>query len=85
MFARDECVGFLHLIVHTRFGVEFQQPAITVEGLAQACVHDKRTKSFFSVVGEAINKKREECDRKAIVQLLEEVKSDEELSNVAHW
>ena len=77
--------GFLHPIIHTGFGVEFQQPAIIAEGLAQACVHDNWMKSFFLVIEEAANKKRKEGDRKTIVQLLEEVKRDEELSNAAHW
>jgi hypothetical protein len=94
LFARDEraddllarsYAGFLHPIIHTGFGVEFHQPAIIAEGLAQACVHDNWMKSFFLIVEEAANKKRTEGDRKTIVQLLEEVKNDEELSNAAHW
>lgn len=94
MFARDEhaddllarsYAGFLHPIIHTGFGVEFQQPAIIAEGLAQACVHDSWMKSFFISVEEAANKKRKEGDRKTIAQLLEEVKRDEELSNATHW
>lgn len=31
--------GFLHPIIHLGFGVEFQQPAIIAEALAQAAVH----------------------------------------------
>ena len=94
LFAHDEraddllarlYAGFLHPIIHTGFGVEFQQPAIITEGLAQACVYDNWMKSFFLVVEEASNKKRKEGDRKTIVQLLKEVKSDQELSNAAHW
>ena len=32
--------GFLHPIIHLGFGVEFKQPAIIAEALAQAAVHD---------------------------------------------
>lgn len=33
--------GILHPIIHLGFGVEFEQPAIIAEALAQAAVHDK--------------------------------------------
>jgi len=32
--------GFLHPMIHLGFGVEFKQPAIIAEALAQAAVHD---------------------------------------------
>jgi hypothetical protein len=32
--------GILHPIIHLGFGVEFEQPAIIAEALAQAAVHD---------------------------------------------
>lgn len=32
--------GFLHPMIHLGFGIEFQQPAIIAEALAQAAVHD---------------------------------------------
>ncbi|KAL1601980.1 hypothetical protein SLS59_005146 [Nothophoma quercina] len=94
VFAQDEraddllarqYAGFLHPIIHTGFGIEFQQPAIVAEGLAQACVHDKWMKTLFFGVEEAAEKNRGKSDRKTIVQLLEEVKQDKELSNAAHW
>ncbi|KAH6638900.1 hypothetical protein C7974DRAFT_373204 [Boeremia exigua] len=94
LFASDEraedllarsYAGFLHPIIHWGFGVEFQQPAIIAEGLAQACVHDKWMRSLFLAVEEAAEKKRDAGDRKTIVQLLEEVREDKELSNAAHW
>jgi hypothetical protein len=33
--------SILHPIIHLGFGVEFEQPAIIAEALAQAAVHDK--------------------------------------------
>lgn len=94
VFARDEraddmlgrmYAGFLHPIIHTGFGVEFKQPAIVAEGLAQACVHDNWIKPLFLQIEEAAEAKRGQGDRKTIVQLLEEVKRNEEISNAAHW
>jgi hypothetical protein len=94
LFARDErandllarlYAGFLHPIIHTGFGIEFQQPAIIAEGLAQACVHDKWMESLFLGLEEAAETNRGKADRKTIVQLLEETKNDKEVSNAAHW
>lgn len=31
--------GLLHPIIHLGFGIEFNQPALVAEGLAQACLH----------------------------------------------
>jgi len=94
LFSRDEraddllarlYAGFLHPIIHVGFGVEFQQPAIIAEGLAQACVHEVWIRSLFDTVEKAAEKNRGKGGGKTIVQLLEEVKNDEELSNAAHW
>jgi hypothetical protein len=94
VFARDEraedmlsrmYAGFLHPIIHTGFGVEFKQPAIIAEGLAQACVHDDWMKLLFHGIERAAEEKRGRSECKTIVQLLEEIKQDEELSNAAHW
>lgn len=94
LFARDDraddllarlYAGFLHPIIHIGFGIEFQQPAIIAEGLAQACVHDKWMKSLFLGVEEVAEKNRGKGDRKTIVQLLEEAKKDDGLRNAAHW
>ena len=37
--------GLLHPIIHLGFGVEFEQPIIMAEALAQAPVHDNRGSS----------------------------------------
>ena len=39
--------GFLHPIIHVGFGVEFEQPAIVAEALAQAAVHDTWISKFL--------------------------------------
>lgn len=78
--------GFLHPIIHLGFGIEFQQPAIMAEALAQAAVHDNWMKPLFmgcEKAAEAI--KGMGRPKKTIVQLLEEAKNNEKLRTAAHW
>jgi hypothetical protein len=78
--------GFLHPIIHLGFGIEFQQPAIMAEALAQAAVHDSWMKPLFLGCEKAAEANRGKDRRqKTIVQLLEEAKNDEKLRNAAHW
>jgi hypothetical protein len=78
--------GFLHPIIHLGFGIEFQQPAIMAEALAQAAVHDNWMKSLFLGCEKAAEANRgKEKSQKTIVQLLEEAKNDEKLRDAAHW
>jgi hypothetical protein len=78
--------GFLHPIIHLGFGIEFQQPAIMAEALAQAAVHDNWMKSLFLGCEKAAEANRgKDKSQKTIVQLLEEAKNDEKLRDAAHW
>ena len=76
--------GFLHPIIHLGFGVEFKQPAITAEALAQAATHDEWIGELFHASEEAA-KKRGKTDSKSMVQLLDEIRADKKLSTAAHW
>lgn len=78
--------GFLHPIIHLGFGIEFQQPAIIAEGLAQAAVHDDWMASLLFGCEKAAEPNRgKKGPKKTIVQLLEECRDDEKLSKAAHW
>jgi hypothetical protein len=78
--------GFLHPIIHLGFGIEFQQPAIIGEALAQAAVHDNWIAPLFLECEKAAVRNRgNSSTQKRIVQLLEEVRSNEKLSKAAHW
>ena len=77
--------GFLHPIIHLGFGVEFEQPAIIAEALAQAAVHDAWMARLFGPCEAAAEKNRGAENKKTIVQLLEEARNDEKLRNAAHW
>jgi hypothetical protein len=78
--------GFLHPIIHLGFGVEFEQPAIVAEALAQAAVHDNWMGAlFFKAEKEAKKSSSDHRSEKSVVQLLREIKADEKLSSAAHF
>ncbi|KAL7797506.1 hypothetical protein V8C37DRAFT_369699 [Trichoderma ceciliae] len=45
--------GFLHPLIQLMYGIEWQQPAIIAEGLAQAAVHENRVGGFLTKVEQA--------------------------------
>lgn len=63
--------GILHPIIHMGFGVEFEQPAIIAEALAQAAVHDNYEASHL--VSSERAAKLDPRLEKTIVELLEEI------------
>ena len=69
--------GILHPIIHLGFGVEFEQPAIIAEALAQAAVHDKWEATHL-IESEKAAKAHGPGKRtgKTIVQLVEEIYAD---------
>ena len=75
--------GFLHPLIHLGFGVEFQQPAIIAEALAQAAVHSGWIGRFL--VDSEEEAARSTSESKSLVQLLDEIRSDQKLSTAAHW
>lgn len=78
--------GFLHPIIHLGFGIEFQQPAIIAEGLAQAAIHSNWMAPLFLESEKAAQAKGSESGpQKTIVQLLDEIRADKKLSSAAHW
>ncbi|KAL8827789.1 MAG: hypothetical protein Q9191_002978 [Dirinaria sp. TL-2023a] len=74
--------GFLHPIIHLGFGLEFQQPAIVAEALAQAAVHDNWLNPYFFRAEQAALSTGKS---KSLVALLDEIKADTKLSTAAHW
>lgn len=95
LFANDErandmlgrlYAGFLHPIIHLGFGIEFQQPAIIAEALAQTAVHDNWMNSLFLGCEKAAEAHRgKNGPKKTIVQLLEEAKNNDKLRNAPQF
>ena len=76
--------GFLHPIIHLGFGVEFQQPAIIAEGLAQAAVHGNYMRKLF-VPAEKAAERRAGEQSSTIVDLLDSIHENKELCEAPQW
>ena len=76
--------GLLHPIIHLGFGVEFQQPSIIAEALAQACCH---TNWIGQLLLTAEKKARERGSQKSksIVVLLDEIRADQKIRDAPKW
>ncbi|PVI00964.1 hypothetical protein DM02DRAFT_628097 [Periconia macrospinosa] len=78
--------GFLHPLIHLGFGVEFHQPAIIAEALAQAAVHDDYLTSFFMGAEKAARINHSDPrNTPLLADLLDEMRRDKTLSASAHW
>ena len=80
----NSCPGFLHPFIHLGFGVEFRQPVIIAEGLAEACCHDEWIGKLLLTAEEAA-KASPPSKSRTLVDLLDEIRANKELSNAAHW
>jgi len=85
--------GFLHPFIHLGFGLEFQQPAIVAEALAQAAVHDNWLGNFLISAEKAAKEAAATATdgstggrkkSKLLVDLIDEVRADPKLSKSAH-
>jgi len=79
-----KCPGFLHPIIHLGFGIEFHQPAIIAEALAQTCLHDNWTGKFLQAA-EKDAKSRTSSSSKTMPELLDEIRANKKLSTAAEW
>lgn len=78
--------GFLHPIIHLGFGVEFQQPAIIAEALAQAAVHDVwMAPLFYGCEKAAKASSSNRRSEKSVVQLLEDIRVNQKLRDAPHF
>ncbi len=91
LFAHDEhaddllvrmYAGFLHPIIHLGFGVEFKQPAVIAEALAQAAVHDNW---IGKLLLPAEVKAKEKNSEKSLFDLIKEIQTNEKIVNAPQW
>ena len=68
-------------MIHLGFGVEFKQPAIVAEALAQAAVHS----AWIGPILLAAEKSATAENAKSMVTILGEIRADTKLSTAAHW
>lgn len=70
--------GFLHPIIQLMFGVEWSQPAIVAEALAQAAVHKNNLKDFLEDA-EARSKKSPPKESPSLAELYERIGASDKL------
>ncbi|KAL2811434.1 hypothetical protein BJX63DRAFT_433438 [Aspergillus granulosus] len=72
--------GLLHPIIHLEFAIEFNQPAIISEVLAQTVVHDDWIGPSFLWPAEKVAGGIRNRGEKTMLQLLEEARANEKLA-----
>jgi hypothetical protein len=77
--------GLLHPIIHLGFAIEFNQPAIVAEALAQTAVHDDWTGPRYLWPAEKAAGGIGKCGEKTMLQLLEEARANKKLARSSHW
>ena len=81
--------AFLHPLIQLMYGMEWNQPAIVAEALAQTCVHDTTLKEYM-LETERLSKEQQQQQQQQqgpmppIVSLFEEIKQNEKLATAAH-
>ena len=79
-------MGFLHPLIHLGFGVEFAQPVLVAEALAQAATHDNTLKAYFRGAEEKSKQRAARGENPArIADLLHAIRADDKLRNAPRW
>ncbi|KAJ5442918.1 hypothetical protein N7445_004669 [Penicillium cf. griseofulvum] len=77
--------GLIHPLIHLGFGIEFNQPAIVAQGLAQAAVHDDWLGRAFFLPAEKMAGGIGKPGTKSPLQLLNEMRADKALIQSVQW
>lgn len=81
----DGLPGLVHPFIHLGFGLEFNQPAIVAQALSQAAVHDDWMGREFFLPAEKMAGEIGNQGKKSLMQLLNEVRSDQKVAKSARW
>ncbi|KAJ5379482.1 hypothetical protein N7509_012601 [Penicillium cosmopolitanum] len=73
--------GLVHPLIHLGFGLEFNQPAIVAQALAQAAVHDDWIGREYFLPAEKLAGGIGKRGEKSLLQLLNEIRADEKLAH----
>ncbi|KAL4778098.1 hypothetical protein BJX76DRAFT_363056 [Aspergillus varians] len=77
--------GLLHPIIHLGFALEFNQPALIAEALAQTAIHDEWTGPRFLFPAEKAAGGIGKEGGKPMLQILEEARADRKLAGSVRW
>ncbi|KAH7318698.1 HypA protein [Stachybotrys elegans] len=75
--------GFLHPMIQLMYGVEWEQPAIVAEGLAQAAVHANKLGDLLAQTDAAAPATA--APSRSIFELYDVVRNNEKLARSARW
>jgi hypothetical protein len=78
-------LGLIHPLIHLGFGLEFNQPAIVAQALAQAAVHDDWIGREFFLPAEKLADGIGKPGKKSLLQLLNEIRADRGLVESVQW
>ena len=78
-------LGLLHPLIHLGFAIEFNQPALIAEALAQTAVREDWTGPRFLFPAEKAAGGVGKPGKKTMLQLLEEAAADKKLATSATW
>ncbi|KAJ5913130.1 hypothetical protein N7504_002013 [Penicillium tannophilum] len=73
--------GLVHPLIHLGFGLEFNQPAIVAQALAQAAVHDDWMGRDYFLPAERLAGEVGKPGQKSLLQLLTEIRKDQTLKS----
>ncbi|KAK2869685.1 hypothetical protein FQN49_003117 [Arthroderma sp. PD_2] len=76
--------GLVHPMIHLGFALEFNQPAIAAQALAQTAAHDKKLETFFQPA-ERMASNAGRAGGKTVVQLLDELRNDPDIKGSVLW
>ncbi|KAK4868734.1 hypothetical protein LT330_006936 [Penicillium expansum] len=77
--------GLVHPLIHLGFGIEFNQPAIVAQGLAQTAVHDDWLGRAFFLPAEKMAGGIGKPWQKSTFQLINEMRADTALVKSVQW
>ncbi|KAJ9661654.1 hypothetical protein H2198_001830 [Neophaeococcomyces mojaviensis] len=78
--------GFYHPIIHLGFGIEFSQPAIIVEALAQAATHDNWPTKFITATDDLASKRLANNEKsRPLFDLINEARATDKIREAPHW
>lgn len=92
VFAEDErastmfnrlFAGFLHPVIHLGFGVEYKEPTIIAEALAQIAIHSTWLDQFFVDSERAVRASHIQSD--SLINIIDKIQMDHIVSSAAHW
>ncbi|KAJ5099647.1 hypothetical protein N7532_006648 [Penicillium argentinense] len=77
--------GLIHPFIQLGFGLEFNQPAIVAQALAQAAVHDDWMGPEYFLPAEKLAGGIGKPGQKTMLELLNEIRADKKLANSTKW